>query len=276
MSADRIRGLAACFIARDEEENLPAAIASVDFVEEVVVLLDDRTVDRSAEVVRASVAPGQTARVVVEEWRGHVAQKNAALARVSSPWVLCLDCDERVSPELRAEILDAFRAGTPGVAGYTCPRRTFHLGRWLWHGGWYPDRKLRLFRRALGRWEGRDPHDRLRVDGPVGRFRGPLLHYSYRDLTDHVERLDTYTRISARELYRRGVRWPLLRMLVHGGAKFTKAYFIKRGFLDGRAGLLLALLGSYGVSLKYAKLWELRRSARLARSHGAVKAEQER
>ena len=178
-------------IAQDEEAHIADCLASAAFAAERVVL-DGGSRDRTRELAAAAGA-----RVEQRPFDGMNAQKNAALDLCRQPWVLNLDADERVGEELRRELEALFAAGEPPCAGYTMPRRAFHLGRWIRGGGWYPDRKLRLFRRTAGRFAGRDPHDKVVVDGPVGRLGGDLLHYAYRDLAHHVAKLDGYTTAAA-------------------------------------------------------------------------------
>jgi glycosyltransferase involved in cell wall biosynthesis len=267
----RLLSISACVIACDEEHDIGDAISSLDFVDELILVLDTRSSDRTEDVARASIADGQTLKIVKQDWLGHVAQKNVALDHASRDWVLCLDADERVSEQLRDEILELFVSGPPSVAGFSCPRRTHTLGRWIRHGGWYPDRKVRLFRKDAGRWSGVDPHDRVDLRGVCRELRGDLQHYSYRHLFDHIDKMDSYTEISATRLFQRGRRLALVRMLVQPPGRFAYMYFLRLGFLDGYAGLILAGLASYYVFLKYAKLFEKQRAAMKARSHGAVK-----
>ncbi|HVR72860.1 MAG TPA: glycosyltransferase family 2 protein [Planctomycetota bacterium] len=254
--------LTACIITFNEERNLPDALASVAFADEIV-MVDSRSTDRTREIAAAfrGRAPGGeevAPRVIERDWPGHVEQKNFAIDQATHDWVLCVDADERVSPELRREVEEALSRDPPGADGYTMPRKTHYLGRWILHGGWYPDRKLRLFRRSRGRWGGTNPHDHVHVDGIVKRLRGDLYHYSYRGMADHLRTIDSFTAISAREKARKGVRWPILRMGIHPPFKFFKMYILKQGFREGVVGLIVAMLGSFYVFLKYAKLWELR------------------
>jgi glycosyltransferase involved in cell wall biosynthesis len=248
-------------VARDEERDLPAAIASVPFAAEVVVVLDPRTRDRTRDAALTLDRPDRPVRVVERPWEGHVAQKGFALSLAREPWVLSLDADERVEPALAAEIEALFRGG-PAAEGYTVGRRTLYLGRWMRGSGWYPDRKLRLVRRGAARWTGEDPHDRLEASGRVEDLLGSLEHRSYRDLSDHLRKLDDFTEIAAREKRGRGVRRPVLRMLVHPPARFLKMYLLKRGFRDGVPGAVAAGMGALYAFLKYAKLWELEEEGR--------------
>ncbi len=258
--------IALCIIARDEERDLPAAIASAPFVSEVIVVIDAATVDGTREAARAAGSPEGPVRIFERPWPGHVAQKNFALEQAACEWALCLDADEGVSGELAAEIRALFGRGAAGN-GYTMNRRTRYLGRWMQGSGWYPDRKLRLVRRGRARWEGIDPHDRLAADGPVAHLGGDLLHRSYRNLGDHLTKLDAFTSVAAGEKARRGAAhsvWghPVWKMLVYPPVRFLKMFFWKRGWRDGLPGVIAAGMGTLYVFLKYAKLWEIRATER--------------
>lgn len=242
--------LSAVVITFNEEGNLPDCLESLRFCDEIVVV-DSHSTDRTREIAKAAGA-----KVVERDWPGHIEQKNFALEQAAGDWALSLDADERVTPDLRAEILAAVAAPGPATAGFSMPRLSNYLGRWIRHSGWYPDRKLRLVRRGKGRWGGVNPHDRLEVDGAVVALHGDLRHYPYKDLSDHLRKIDSYTTIMAREKRRRGER-ALPRLVLDGPAKFLKAYVLRAGFLDGWQGLVLAAMGSYYAFLKYAKLLEL-------------------
>jgi len=251
----------ACLITRNEELNLPDALRSVDLADEIIVV-DSHSTDRTREIAAAFRGRDRDGREVVprvleRDWPGHVEQKNFAIEQASHDWVLCIDADERVSPELRAEIEEVLSQDPPGADGYTMPRRTHYLGRWILRSGWYPDRKLRLFRRSRGRWGGTNPHDHVRLEGPVKDLRGDLHHYSYRSMADHIRTIDFFTDIAAAEKLKQGVRFPLARMLIQPPFKFLKMYVLKQGFREGRAGFIVAVLGMLYVFLKYAKLWEM-------------------
>jgi glycosyltransferase involved in cell wall biosynthesis len=255
MSAGRPR-VALCVITKNEEAHIGECLASVTsvpgLVDEIVVLdsgSDDRTV---------AIAEAAGARVETHPFDGYIEQKNRAISLAESEWILAVDADERVSPELGAEMLEALAA--PDLpAGFSMPRLTRYLGRWIRHGRWYPDRKVRLFSKARARWGGRNPHDHVRVDGPVRALRGDLLHYSYSSLADHARQVDSFTTIMAAEMRAEGRRGAFWRLLVHPPFTFVKGYLLQLGFLDGRAGFVVAVMGAYYVFLKYAKLWELAR-----------------
>lgn len=250
------RPLSLCVITRDEEKNLARCLDSAAFADDVVVL-DSGSTDGTVEVARA-----RGARVFVEPFRGHVAQKNRAIELARHPWVLSLDADEEISPPLRAAIERALEGDGGAVAGYALARKTSYAGRFIEHGGWWPEWRVRLFDRARARWVGADPHDRIELDGAPARLDGALHHYAYRDLAHHVEKVNRYTSTMAAGLHARGVRFRAFDLLTHPPAHFLKMYVLRRGFLDGWRGFVLATIGAFYVFLKYAKLWELERAPR--------------
>jgi glycosyltransferase involved in cell wall biosynthesis len=237
----------------NEEDRLEACLRSADFADEWIVV-DSHSTDRTREIAAACGA-----QVVERDWPGHVEQKNFALSLARNDWVLCLDADERLSPELRGAILAALD-GADLADGFEMNRRSWYLGRWIRHGGWYPDRKVRLFRRSRGKWDGANPHDRVRLGGRKARLRGDLLHYSYRCLADHLRTVDSFTTIAARGKRERGEHADLLSITLRPAWKFLRMYLLKAGFLDGAPGFFAAVTSAYYVFLKYAKLWELENS----------------
>ncbi|MFC1672356.1 glycosyltransferase family 2 protein [Planctomycetota bacterium] len=244
-----------CVITYNEEDNLGDCLESVSWADEIVVV-DSHSTDGTVAIARE-----YTDRVIDHDFEGHVQQKNYAIDQAKNEWVLCVDADERVTPELKQEILDAM--DNPGeTAGYSMPRLSYYLGRFVRRGGWYPDRKLRLFRRDRGRWGGRNPHDRVEVDGPVKPFQGDLHHYSYKNIADHLDTINSFTRIAAEAMAGEGRHARLVDLIFRAPVKFLKMYVLKGGFLEGRVGLVMAVMSSYYVFLKYAKLWEIGRSER--------------
>jgi glycosyltransferase involved in cell wall biosynthesis len=261
------RPVSLCVIARDEERNLVRCLASAPFADDVVVL-DSGSTDRTVELAKAAGA-----RVFVEPFRGHVAQKARAVELARHGWVLCLDADEELSAELRAAIEQALERPEDGVAAFELARKTFYAGRFIEHSGWWPEWRVRLFDRTRGRWTGEDPHDRVAVDGRVDRLAGALHHYAYRDLEHHLDKVNRYTTTMARGLLERGARFSWLDLVVRPPARFLRMYVLRRGFLDGGRGFVLASVGAFYVFLKYAKLWERSRAARSggeAPARGAV------
>lgn len=243
--------ISACVTAGNEERNIARCLDSLRWCDEIVVV-DSFSQDRTVEICRR-----YTQRVVQHEWLGYIGQKNFAIGLASHAWVLVLDADEEVSPELRDEILAAMEGDGNEYAGYLFPRQVHYLGRWICHGEWYPDVKLRLFRREIGRAEGREPHDHIVVRGRTRRLEHPIRHYTYDDLCDHVATMNRFSTITAQEQFREGERFHWADFLFRPFWRFLKAYVFKRGFLDGRRGLLIAGVSAFGVTIKYAKLWEL-------------------
>ncbi|HXG53404.1 MAG TPA: glycosyltransferase family 2 protein [candidate division Zixibacteria bacterium] len=246
--APAVSAIVVCF---NEEDNIAECLESVRWCDEIVVV-DSFSTDRTVEICRR-----YTDKVIQRPWSGYRNQKAFAHSQATGEWVLMIDADERVSPELKSEIQEALRHGADGVAAFSVPRLVFYLGRWWRRGGWYPDYDVRLFRRARARWEGRDPHEKIVVDGRVKRLKNPLFHFTYRDMSDHVETINRFTSVAARELAAEGTRWRLTDALFRPAFRFFRFYVLKRGFLEGFAGFYVALTAAVYVFLKYAKLWEL-------------------
>jgi len=241
--------LSVVIITLNEEANLARTLASVAWADEVVVL-DSGSTDRTREV-----AESRGAKFFVEPWRGFAAQKNSALQKASSEWILSLDADEEVEPALAEEIQDALRVD-PSVAGFWIPRKNFFLGRWMKHGGYYPDRKLRLFRRGAGKFEDRLVHEDIQLDGPSAQLQNHLLHYAYPTLDSYIEHMNRYSTLGAQMAARRPRGFSLIDIVLRPKLTFLYNYVLRGGFLDGREGLLLHAYHATYVSWKYAKAWE--------------------
>jgi len=231
----------------NEADRIGECLRSADFADEWIVV-DSHSTDATRQIAAAFGA-----RVIERDWAGWVEQKNFAVEQASHDWVLCLDADERLSPELRRSI-EAALERDDDTAGFEFSRLTRYMGRWIRHGGWYPDRKLRLFRRSSGRFEGRNPHDRVRVNGRVERLAGDILHDPFRSLSDHIRTIDRYTTVAAEEKHARGVRASLVDLTLRPWGKFVRMYLLKRGLFDGLPGFVVAVTGAFYVFLKYAKL----------------------
>jgi glycosyltransferase involved in cell wall biosynthesis len=247
--------LSACIIAMNEEDRITDCLRSVAFCDEILVV-DSHSTDATRQI-----ASSLGARVIERDWPGHVAQKEFAIRAAENDWVLCIDADERVTPELRSEI-EALRArGFPEHSGWRFPRLVNYLGTWVRHGTWYPDRQLRLFDRRRGRWGGRDPHDKVELQDPrsAGRLRGDLVHVPYRSFADHLRTIDEYTSQMARGMYQRGRRTGVTDLFVRPVWRFLRFYVLKRGFLLGWKGLILGFLAAHYVRMKYMKLLLLQR-----------------
>ena len=244
--------LSVTIITLNEADHIAAAIDSVGWADEVIVI-DSGSTEGTADIARAT-----RATVVVREWPGYVEQKNHAATLAANDWILSLDADERIPPALAGEIQGVLRQ-EPAARAYRIPRVTFHLGRWIRTTDFYPDFQTRLYDRRAARWRGKYVHESVTADGPVGRLEHQIEHYSYRDLRDHLDRINHYTSLAARQMHEAGRRSGPLHLLVHPPAAFIRNYVLRRGFTDGTAGLLLSMVNSYSVFLKFAKLWELGR-----------------
>lgn len=242
--------ISACVMTFNEEANIRRCLESLNFCDEIVVL-DSLSTDRTVEICRE-----YTDAIFQEPWKGYIAQRNRLRELATHDWVLFLDADEEVSPVLRDQILYQFRVGPDKYMGFEFPRQVFYLGKWIRHGEWNPDIKLRLFRKDKGHSGGQEPHDMVIVDGPVKTMTGKLWHYTYRDLSHHIQVINHFSRISAQEMYRAGRRFRLMDLLFRPPLRFIKGYFIKAGYLDGLRGYIIAVTIAYGVAIKYAKLWE--------------------
>jgi len=241
--------LSVVVVTRNEEERLRACLEAVVWADEIVV------VDAESEDKTVAIAQEFTDRVVVRPWPGYAAQKNTALDLATGDWVLSLDADEVVSPELRAEIARVLASDGP-ADGYAVPRRNIFCGRWVRHGGLYPDRQLRLFRRGRGRFEARAVHESVRVDGRVESVAGHLEHRSYRDVSDFLLRADRYSTLAAEEAVAQGQRAGVSALVLRPLGRFLAMYVVQGGFLDGWRGFLLATLYAYYVLIRSAKIWE--------------------
>jgi glycosyltransferase involved in cell wall biosynthesis len=245
--------ISAVVICRDEEDRIADCLESLAWCDEIVVV-DSGSRDRTVEIARKHAT-----RVLHHGWQGYVAQKNFALEQAGGDWVLALDADERCTPALRDAIREALAADPP-LAGYAMRRHAFYLGRWIDHGGWYPDWKLRLVRRGRARWGGVDPHDKLLADGLTGRLDAELVHLTYRDFADHLRTVQRFSDVVSDEWVKQGRRFSLLRALLHPPAKFLECYLWKQGFRDGWPGFVIAATSAFYVLAKHVKLWEKTRS----------------
>jgi glycosyltransferase involved in cell wall biosynthesis len=245
--------LSVTIITKNEAAHIAAAIDSVAWADEIIVVDAESTDDTVA------IARRLAHRVDVRPWTGYIAQKNYAASLACHDWVLSLDADERVTPALADEIRQTI-AAEPAQAAFRIPRVTWHLGRWIRSTDWYPDYQTRLYDRRRARWTGQYVHEAVAVDGTTGRLRAELQHFAFRDIADHLETIDRYTTFAARQMYEGGRRAGLLKIAGHPPLAFLRNYIAHFGFRDGAAGFIISALNSYYVFLKFAKLWELQRS----------------
>jgi glycosyltransferase involved in cell wall biosynthesis len=238
--------ISATIITFNEERNLPRAIESLRCCDEIVVV-DSGSIDRTVEV-----AEKLGARVIETPWRGYAGQKNFASESASHDWVLSLDADEALSEALESEIWQIKRNG-PRHDAYTMPRLAQYLGRWIFHSGWYPDRKVRLFDRRRAKWVGDFVHESVKVEGSVGHLHANLLHFTCNSLSEHLKSMDSYTTLAAEQLIAEGRATPWTRLVFDPPWTFFQTYVVKRGFLDGTEGLAIAHMAALYNFLKYAK-----------------------
>jgi glycosyltransferase involved in cell wall biosynthesis len=246
--------LSVAIITRNEEANLARTLGSVAWADEIVVV-DSGSNDRTEEIARSF-----RSRFFLEEWKGFAGQKNSALDKCTSEWILSLDADEALSDELAKEVWELLERDPP-FDGYALPRRNLFLGRWMRFGGFYPDRKLRLFRRGAAEFEARPVHETVHFVGQAGKLKGDMVHDAYPTLEAYIAHMDRYSSLGAEQAVREGksglVLWPfVLNVVLNPLATFLYNYVFRLGFLDGREGLLLHLYHSVYVSWKYAKAWE--------------------
>jgi glycosyltransferase involved in cell wall biosynthesis len=251
--------LSVAIITKNEEANIARTLQSVAWADELIVIDSDST-DNTVEIAR-----GFGARIFHEHWKGYGAQMNSAIDKCSSAWVFSLDADEEMTPQLADEIRKLL-AGNPEFRAYHVPRLNLIFGRWMRHGGLYPDRKLRLFQRETARLpEDTEPHATPKWNGPIGNLKGDLLHYQYPTLSLYIEHMDRYSSSSVplvlrKEKTSRSLPAFLWNIVLNPAATFLYNYIFRLGFLDGREGLLFHLYHSAYVSWKYSKAWEAGKS----------------
>jgi tRNA A-37 threonylcarbamoyl transferase component Bud32 len=242
-------GVACAVVCQDEASQIGPCLDSVDWCDELVVV-DGGSRDATVEIARR-----HTSHVLHNPWPGYRAQKQVALDATTQPWVLSLDADERVTPELATEVRAAL-AGVPGdVNGFAVPRLVPYLGRWWYRGGWWPRPVVRLVRRGHARWGGVDPHDRLEADGAVRRLHAPILHHTYPDIAGHLRSVARLTAVAAAEVPP-GRRVGLARLLGEPLWRFLRAGVLRGGLREGHAGFFVAATDAFYVFLRWARVWE--------------------
>ena len=242
-------------ITYNEARNIARCLQSLQVVCDEILVLDSYSTDSTAQICHSFGV-----RFEQNTFEGHIQQKNQALQRASHPWVLSLDADEALSPELRASILALKKEG-PQKGGFTFNRLTNYCGKWIHHSGWYPDTKLRLVTKADAQWGGINPHDQLlpSKELQLQHLKGDLLHYSYYTKADHFKQIAYFSAIAAKELHARKIKSSIPTIIIKVAAQFIKSYFIKLGFLDGVAGWHIAVRSAYATQQKYQllrKLWQ--------------------
>lgn len=246
--------LSVCLITYNEEANLPRCVASANFADEIVVV-DSGSTDRT---VALAVEAG--CRVIEQPFLGYAAQKNLAVQAASHQWVLCLDADEWLLPGAGAAIQEALASRRPEVAGYALKRHTYYLGDWVNHGGWWPEYRLRLYDRQRGEWVGNSLHEEVELRGEVARLDVEVGHWSYRDITHHIGKVNAYTSLRAQNWQdRQRTSVGYLELIGRPLGRFCRMFLLKGGWREGHRGLIIASIGAFYVFAKYAKLWEQQR-----------------
>jgi len=237
-------------IALNEEANIRECLESVKWADEILVS-DSGSADRTADICSEFGA-----KVFHDEWLGFGRQKNLVGDRATGDWILNIDADERVTPGLKDEILKAVGSGSR--AGYFIPRKNYFGEKWIRHCGWWPDHNLRLYKKGLGRFIDRYVHERVEVNGPVAKLENPLVHKTYKDVSDYLRRMERYSTLAAQEMQNQGRNAGIIDILLRPPFTFFKMYILRRGFLDGTAGVILSTLYASYTLAKYAKLWEMK------------------
>ncbi len=243
--------LSIILITKNEEANLKDCLESVSFADEIIVV-DSQSSDKTQEIARSFGVKLE----ITSDWPGFGPQKNRALNLATQDWVLSIDADERVTPELKQEILTAI--ASPNAADcYAIPRSSWYCGRFMKHSGWYPDYVDRLFKRGSAKFSDHLVHERLLPTGSSGKLKNHFLHYSYRDFSQVLKKVDVYSSAAAQQAFKQGKKGGLGEALIHGFWAFFRTYVLRRGFLDGKHGLALAISNAATSYYKYLKLWQL-------------------
>jgi glycosyltransferase involved in cell wall biosynthesis len=243
----------------NNRRTIERCLRSLGWVEELVVV-DSLSTDGTYEISKQ-----YTDKVYQRKWTDHRDQYQYAADHTRNDWIMFVDADEEIPPELAEEIRRELEKGARGLDGFIVYRSTYYLGKWIRYGGWYPDYEIRLYRRDKGRWEG-GLHAKVVVDGKVGALRNHYLHFTYRDISDQIQTIDRYSRMAVEDLLRDGKKFSLFNLLLHPPFRFIKEYLFKAGFRDGLPGLIIIVSTMFYVFIKYAKLWELTHSTASAPS----------
>ncbi len=242
--------ISAFVITYNEAAHIAECLESLDFCDEILV------VDSFSEDETVSIAKSYGARVLQHKWEGYRGQKAFGLVSVTHEWVINIDADERISPELKESILSVSSCSDDGINGYYINRLVYYLGRWWRNGGWYPEYRLRFFRKSKATWGGTDPHEKVEVEGKTEKLTGDIYHYTYKNLEDQFERLQNFSTVAAKEDFIKGKKFSLAKLLISPVVRTLKFYILKRGYREGVAGLVVAMAEGYYTFMKYAKLWE--------------------
>jgi glycosyltransferase involved in cell wall biosynthesis len=240
--------ISACIISFNEEKKIDDCLRSLQGVVDEIIVVDSLSNDATI-----AIAKKYTDQIYEQKFLGHVEQKNLAVSKANHDWILSLDCDERLSEELKASIL-MVKDQLNNFDAYRMPRKTFYVYRWLNHC-WYPDKKVRLFNKQKAKWGGINPHDKvIVVSDNIKELKGDILHYSFDSISAHLQTLDKFTEIGAQEIIKRGKKVSFISPFTHATWTFLRMYVFRLGFLDGFAGLVASVLSYVHVFVKYSKV----------------------
>ena len=248
--------LSVILITKNEEANLKECLESVSFANEIIVV-DSQSNDKTQEIAQSFGAKLE----ITSDWPGFGPQKNRALNLATQEWVLSIDADERVTPALKEEILAVISSKDPANC-YAIPRSSWYCGRFMKHSGWYPDYVDRLFKRGTAKFSDHLVHERLLPDGSVAKLKNHFLHYSFKDFSQVLKKVDAYSTASAEQAYLKGKRSSVGKAIGHGLWAFIRTYFLRLGFLDGSQGLALAISNAEGTYYRYIKIWLIEQSGK--------------
>ncbi|MCB1176060.1 MAG: glycosyltransferase family 2 protein [Leptospiraceae bacterium] len=243
-------------ITYNEELNIKDCIDSCHDIADEIIILDSYSTDKTLEI--ASSYP--KVKISQAPFNGHIEQKNNAIKLCNGEWILSIDADERVSKNLKSEIIELIKKDSIPFNGFKIPRLTFHIGRFIRHGGWYPLKRYRFFRKGFARWTGENPHDYIEIEGKGSSLKGDIIHYSFKDLTHQVDTINKFSSIVGYTRFHKNISFPILKSLYKPFVKFLEMYIFKLGFLDGYPGFVIAISSAYSTFLKFAKLYELKKN----------------
>lgn len=242
-----MQNISTVILTKNEEKTIERSLKSVIALSDDVIVVDCFSEDKTVEIARQ-----YTDKVFLNDWPGFSEQRKFGLSKTINDWILWIDADEEISPALAEEI----RSLDFAADGYAIPILVNYLGRWIRHCGWYPDYKMRLFNKQKGQFNDVMVHESFSVQGKIQRLKAPIHHYSYRDISHHIEKMNNYTSLAALQMKQKGKKVSILSALGHSVSRFFKMYLLKLGCLDGKQGIIISVLGSYYVFLKYIKRWE--------------------
>ena len=247
--------ISAIIIAKNEEHNIGRCLEKLkDCIEDIIVLVDDQTTDRTIEIIRTFSA----VKFYVVSWKGYVKTKQYAVSLTKNDWILWIDADEVLSDKLKKKI-NNFKTSVPKHSAYSMPRKAYFLGKWIKHCGWYPGRVTRLFNKHKAKFSDMQVHEQLIVEGSIGELSADLNHFTDPDLKHYFKKFNEYTSLAAEDLLNSGKKFGIFDLIFRPIVIFMKMYFIKLGFLDGIEGFILSVFSSLYVFAKYCKFWELKK-----------------